>query len=333
MLSSLSSPQIATPPEGQPVYRAYGLNVASGFPFGNRLGHAAGPPDLLFECVGAPPEVTDPEDGFLLYRSRPLPDSGASYFTIYRHDRFDVMRFRRIADYYIWPEKIICHLLDPFYRYAVEILLLSDALSYWLERRGIAALHAASVAIGGQAVAFLATNKGGKSSLAASLMKLGHPLLTDDILPIERRGEEFLARPGYPQMRMWPEQARHFVGGEAQLEQVHPYLDKRRVPVGNDGLGSFCATPQPLTCLYLPDRHDYSMRPIEITPLSLKEAITTLLAHSFMAGIVEAAQLEEARFRFFAQLLQAASVRKLSYPNGLGRLPEVAAAIVADVRQ
>ncbi len=57
------------------------------------------------------------------------------------------------------------------------------------------------------------TEPSGKSSLAASFMQNGHPLLTGDILPLEQNTDgAFFARPGYPIMRMWPEEALRFLG-------------------------------------------------------------------------------------------------------------------------
>ncbi len=133
---------------------------------------------------------------------------------------------------------------------------LGDVLSYWLERQGIRALHAAAVVANGRAAAFLSSNYGGKSSLAAAMMQVGCPLLTDDILPVEETGGIFIGRPGYPTMRMWPDEAAYFLGSYEHLPLVHPELSKRRVFVGPDGFGSFCETSQALSCIYLPERRD-----------------------------------------------------------------------------
>jgi len=245
-----------------------------------------------------------------------------------------VLRFTEAADLYIWPQEIVCHLLDPAYDHMVEIYLLGLALSLWLELQGIPALHASAVVVEDRAVGFLATNSGGKSSLAAALMQAGYPLLTDDILPIERRQDTFWGRPGYPQMRMWPDQAQHFLGYYEDLDIVHPAYTKRRVPVGDDGLGVFCHVPQPLACLYIPERRDPDAREtqeVEIKPILGAEALTALLGQSFALHIVEALGLQASRFRFFASLASQVPMRRLAYPEGSDQLPRVRRAILDDL--
>lgn len=313
-----------------PLYSLYGLTLASDFSFANRLSRGAGLPDVTFSSVSESPLPEGWEESTPIYASPDLTKDGKSIISVYRYGACDVVRFIRMADYYIWPERILCHLLRPDYHYGIEIWLLGTALSYWLERQGVPALHASAVAVEGQAVGFLSSNKGGKSSLAASLMQLGYPLLTDDILPLERCGETFRGRPGYPQMRMWPEQTEHFLGYYHELEQVHPKLTKRRVPVGADGLGTFCNVTKPLRCFYLPERSE-SQREIKIVPLSVPQAVIELVRHSFMPGIVEAVGLRASRFAFFAQLAQHIPVRRITYPNGVDYLPEVREAILKDL--
>ncbi len=317
---------------GWPVYSLYGLTLASDFPFANRLPEGAGPPDLTFSLADAPP-VTGWEERPSVYASPSRLDGGESLIYVYRQDDFHVLRFTEVADFYLWPQDIVCHLLDPAYDYVVEIYLLGIAFSLWLELRGIPALHASAVVVEDRAVAFLATNSGGKSSLAATLMQVGYPLLTDDILPIERHKETFEGRPGYPQMRMWPDQARHFLGYYEDLAIVHPAYSKRRVPVGEDGLGTFRDEPRPLACFYLPERRD----PVEwgtgteFVPVPRVEGLMTLVRQSFVPNTVEALGLQPQRLGFFAPLVSQIPVRRVVYPDGYDHLPEVRRAILADL--
>lgn len=286
-------------------------------------------PELSFGYVSEPPDAGEWKNGEPIYASPRLIDERQSFLYIFRHDDYEVLSFSEVANFYIWPERILCHLLDTAYDYMVELHFLGFVLSYWLERQGIPALHASAVVVDGCAAAFLSSNKGGKSSLAASLMQLGYPLLTDDILPIERCGKSFKGRSGYPQMRMWPDQAEYFLGYYEPLEKVHPGLSKRRIPVGIDGLGSFCYEAQSLGCFYLPERREVDK--VEITPFSLGEAIVALTNHSFLAGMVEAAGWQTSRFHLFAQLAQQIPVRRIVYPDGMEHLPMVRQAILEDL--
>jgi hypothetical protein len=319
--------------EDWPVYSLYGLKLASDFPFANRLVNTTGEPDLTFRLVDAPP-VGGWEEDTPAYASSPeLDGAEESLLYVYRRGSYHILRITGVVDYYIAPESIACYLLDPAYEHLAEIHLLGIAFSLWLELRGIPALHASAVVIEEGAVAFLATNRGGKSSLAAILMQAGYPLLTDDILPLEQRGEMFLGRPGYPQMRMWPDQASRFLGRYEDLGVVHPAYSKRRVPVGEDGLGTFHSEPVPLTCFYLPERRDPAGwgTGIEIGPVSRVEALMSLVGQSFVPHTVEALGLQAQRLNFFARLLSQVPVRRVVYPEGYVHLPQISRSLVSDV--
>ena len=131
-------------------------------------------------------------------------------------------------------------------------------------------------------------------------------------------------------MRMWPEQAAHFLGHFEGLSKVHPHLEKRRVPVGPDGFGCFQAQTAPLARLYLPAREAPK---ICMTRLGLGEAVMALVEHSFMLGVPEALGLEAARFRLFAEVARQVPVSRLAYPDGMDHLPRVRAAVLADLAE
>jgi hypothetical protein len=334
-----------TPRNGEwTAYRLYGLTLASDFAFASCLAPGAGPPDLRFTCVRSAPlsdalERTEP-----LYASPPYPEGGESEIFLYRLGACWVLRFTGISDFYLWPGGILCHPQDPprypglrrnpaYHRLVIEVQLLGIVLACWLEWQGIPALHASAVVVDDRAVAFLSTGGGGKSSSAVALMQAGHPLLADDIVPIERSGEAFIGHPGYPQMRMWPEQAEHFLGHYEDLEIVYPGYSKRRVPVEENGLGSFCSASRPLACLYLPERRKGVDRGVraEITPVPRREALMALIGHSFVPHLVEAMGLQPRRMGFFAEMTSRVPVRRVIYPSGFDHLPRVRHAVLNDL--
>jgi hypothetical protein len=315
------------------VHRLYGRTLASDFAFSNRLVCEAGFPDLTFDCVTSGPLPGALEGIEPVYASSPGAENGESSILLYRlEDDCWVVRFRT-ADFYLWEDHIRCYLPNLEYRYLAEIQLLGVVLACWLERQGIPALHASAVAVGGRAAAFLSTAGGGKSSIAASLMQEGYPLLTDDILAVERVGGVYLGHLGYPQIRMWPEQARRFLGYYEELDIVHPAYSKRRIPAGSDGLGHFCDASQPLACLYLPERRNPTVwgTEIEIKPTSRREGLMALLGQSFIPQIIEATGLQPQRLGFFASLVSQVPVRRIAYPDGYDRLSEVRRAILDDL--
>jgi hypothetical protein len=327
----------------QKSYRLYGLTLASDFAFASSLAPATGLPELTFACVSSAPLSGSLERSEPVYASPPYPEDGESEVLLYRLGTCWALRFTGISDFYLWPNRILCHPQDPKYpalrrnpRYhhmVVEVQLLGMVLACWLEWQGVPALHASAVVVENRAVAFLSTGGGGKSSSAVTLMQAGHPLLSDDILPLERSGGAFMGRPGYPQMRMWPEQAEHFLGHYENLEIVYPGYSKRRVPVEENGFGSFCDVSQPLACLYLPERRnpvDWGTR-IEIRPVRRREALMTLIGHSFAPHLVEAMGLQPRRLGFFAEMAPQVPMRRVIYPDGFNNLPRVRRAVLNDV--
>jgi len=160
---------------------------------------------------------------------------------------------------------------------------------------------------------------------------MGHPLLTDDFLAVSLPGEEAVAHPGFPQMRMWPDLANHFLGGHAHLPLVVPETDKRRVAVGEEAFGTFCTDDTPLSRLYLPERVDDSQAPIHVEPIPPQQALIELVRESFLSTVLEKAGLHRERFARLVSLVGHTPMARLVYPSGLDRLPEVRQAILVDM--
>lgn len=312
-------------------YRVYGITVASEFPFQTPLVPAEGTPDLTFARVSSPPAVGPWRDGEPIFESRYLTDDGEPQMRLYRLGNLHVFRQVGLADYYVWSDRIVCHQHDQEATDVVELTFLSLLTGFWLESRGTVVLHASAVSVNGWAVVFLATNRGGKTSLSTSLMQAGHPLLTDDFLAVSLSDDATVAHPGFPQMRMWPDLANHFLGGHAHLPLVVPETEKRRVPVGDEAFGVFCTEDRPLSRLYLPARVDDSQTPIGVEPIPPQQALIELVRESFLSTVLEKAGLHRERFARLVSLVGHIPMARLVYPSGLDRLPEVRQAILMDM--
>lgn len=325
------------------TYRLFGLKLVSNHAFVHLLAPKAGFPmevdtendqELVFTCRAKLREPLDLTGLEPLYTSPNRTSQGESVSHLYRLDGVDILRFPGVADFHVGPRAITCYPFDTNLEYLIELRLLGPVLSYWLECRGIRALHASGIETGGRVAGFLSSHGGGKTSLAAQLMADGHSLISDDILPVEEKDGVFFARSGYPQMRMWPAEAEFFRGRYEDLSLVHPAYTKRRMPVGDGGLGRFCDACLPLLGLYLPERFDAAeSRPeIKITPLTRRDAVIELIRHSFNPLIVEAAGLQPEQLDFFSRLVRHVPVWRLSYPSGMEYLPTVTARIREDFR-
>ncbi len=323
------------------LYRIYGITLRTGFRFSTYLPKGDGLPTVTFHRTlsspmpGGPPAWPAGSNGDAALASggfHPLPKPARDRFLLFRHSDFDILRFKDAADFYLWKERIICHLTNPVFAGRDELFLLGTVLSLWLEKQGIPALHASAVVVEGKTIVFLGNKGNGKSSLAAAFMQQGYPLLTDDILPVEHAAGGFLGRPGYPQMRMWGNEADYFLGGSENLEIVHPVYPKFRVPVGAGGFGIFSDMPQTIDCFYLPVRRDaQGNAEIEIDPVSPAEAVIELLRHSFVSHFIEALGLQAQRLFLLSGLARRVPMRRIAYPSGFERLPAVRRAILEDI--
>ncbi|MGF1539845.1 MAG: hypothetical protein ACFCU5_05230 [Pleurocapsa sp.] len=164
-------------------------------------------------------------------------------------------------------------------------------------------------------------------------MQENYAMLTDDILPVENCDGLVWGYPGYPQMRMWPDQAKHFIDNASNLTKVHPALEKRRIPVGTKGLGRFCSSKRLIKCFYLPERRDPSRwgNGIEIEPLPKSNSIISLIQHSFIPEVVQGIGLQPRRLKQITEIITNIPVCRLVYPSRIDCLPEVRNAILQDI--
>ena len=317
------------PRAGERCWSLFGLTIATEHRFANRLRPSNGPADLWLRQVDVSPLGAAWRSNPPAYRSPLKVDASQHFLDIVLTPDATVFSFADVVDFFVFRDGIAYQPFDPTYRYMIELHLLGYVLSYWLERAGWPALHASAVVIDGEALAFLSSHGGGKTSLAASLLREGFALLTDDVLAVSVDADGVHGLPGYPQMRMWPDQASHFVGQD-DLEFVHPGLTKRRVPIGEATFGRFEGAIRRVSALYLPERRDGGA--IEIVDTKASTALFGLVRHSFLAGIVEALGLGPQRMASLASVVQKVPVRTLRYPTGVHLLPEVVRRVRDDVR-
>ncbi len=310
------------------LYHAFGLTIASDYPLSYARLESGGRPDLVFHLTRQPPTDQTSRNASLIFSSASEIGYGKSAVQVHRTPEYDLVSFTDVADYYLWPDRIVCHLHDREYEYAVELYLFGVVFAIWMERRGMLTLHGSAVAVGDWAIAILGGKHGGKTTLAAALLLRGGSLLTDDIVVIEPAGDQFLVRPTYPEMRLWPDQAQHFFGMAGACNRLHPKSPKLRVSLDECPEAEFCDTGRPLVGIYLPEDGDTDRT--TITAVTGARAVVTLVGNSYAAHIVEAMGLRAGRFDLVSRLAGEVPIRHVVYPRGLDHVPDVARAIIHD---
>jgi len=260
----------------------------------------------------------EPEDWF----HRRLPDGS------------DYLRWGRLAEFHVSPagSRITARPLNGRVQLSARAFLLSQALSFALLKQGFETLHATVIELAGEAIAFVGDCGHGKSTLAAAFLHAGARLLTDDLLVLEiHRGAQPLIRAhsGFPRIKLFPDSAKALAKGLGAGQPLMPGSDKLAFPLSERAHASGTS---PLKAIYVlatlvrgePRRH------VAIRRLSQQRACLTLIANTFNPVITEPSRLAR-QFEWAAKLARAIPVKSLSYPRGLPLLPDVLAAIHADL--
>ena len=312
----------------EPAYRLYGLTVGSAFPFRYYLEPSRETPDLRFVYHGVASE-TDPPGSEVAVGGFG-GESGRTVMRLFRNGGLETVVFPGIAAFECSADVINAYAFIEGIEYLVEICLVGNVMAYWLERRGICALHASAVMVDERAVAFIAGTSRGKTTTACGFVAAGHPLLTDDILPAETGPGGVTVRPAFPQMKLLPEQLGILRGDPGRFEKVHPLFEKLMVPIGN-GIGCYHSRSVPFGCIYLLDRDEDGGGP-SVLPVNRGEALMELVRHSFAAELIDAVDRGPRRLERLAAVARAVPMRRLRIPSGYGRLEDVRLLVLDDMR-
>lgn len=198
--------------------------------------------------------------------------------------------------------------------------LLGPVLGFMLRLRGITCLHASAVAVGDRAIALLGPASAGKSTTAAVFSRMGHRVLTDDIVALSERDETLEVQPAYPQLRLWPETVALLYGGADTLPRLTPTWDKRALDLTTNG-GRFQERPLPLAAIYVLAERSPDPEP-RIEGLQGRESLLTLLANTYVGYLLDAAMRGQ-EFESLGRLVATVPVRRVvpsADPTHIARL-------------
>ena len=319
--------------DGKPVgrqrspraYRLYGLWLRSQWPLPYPEGTKAGLAEVdLFKGAAslfseAAREAMIEPNGPIWFRHAGLQDG--SIF----------LRWSGLFEFLVAPDgrRIACRPLAHASQEAFCTYLLGQVLSYALLKQGIEPLHSTAVVIDGGTVGFIGDCGYGKSSLGAAFLQAGYPLLTDDQLVVKEEGHGFLAFPGPPRIKLFPEIARSLLGERVSGSPMNNLTPKLIIRLNRRQSWS---DPVPLKAIYAltPPAADSRPKGVLIRRLSQRKACVELLRNTFNPVIIEPERLK----RLFIVATRVASkvpIKSLSYPRTLALLPSVREAILSDL--
>lgn len=316
-------------------YLLYGQILDAPDDFASFLVPTDAPPTLRYRLLRMNP-LDEASPGELLHTSKRLLEAHGNLpaSRIWRAGNTLRIHMPQYGVYTISPKVISYYPFEHASPVERQLCFYSTVIALWLEWMGIPTLHASAVVSEGRALCFLANSRGGKSTLAAQMLRADCRFLTDDILAVERVGDQVLGHFGYPWTRLWPETAEQVGLAPQELARVHPDYEKRLAPVGGGGLGEMCLDSTPLGALYIPERRNPAEwgTQVEITPVPPGQAVIELLRYSYTVHVLRAIGRENGHFDRLAQIVQRVPVRRLVYPEGHAYLPWVQDALLQDDR-
>jgi hypothetical protein len=232
---------------------AFGLDVRSEIPLSFLEGSATKPTGRLLEISGRVQDAAKldwPEHAELVCDER-QPD-GSAIFRIEQHPE---------AGYLIsGPEYGTCLLSADGRRVrgvfeglpddAWQRLLIAQALPFVALLHGLEVIHASAVVTDQGAVAFVGPSRAGKTSLALELCRRGASFLADDVLALERAGDDLLGHPGSPVAGVDHAEAQRLEQAEGVQRQEIVAINAREQIVRVHG----AVEPTPLAALFFLDR-------------------------------------------------------------------------------
>lgn len=296
-----------------PTYQAYGLTFGSELPLPEFL--SAPPSDAPdVNVVVAPiPDAPQPSsvDGGCFVRT----EGDAVTFAWPTIGRYRAESGRRIV-------------VDPIPGVAPETIrlpVLGVVLGVLLHQRGHFTLHASAVSMAGQAVAFVGWKGAGKSTMAATLQRRGHALLTDDVLAVSvGDAEPPRVHPAFPQIKLWSETADALGASVDALDRISPDVPKYAVRDAD----AFASGAHPLRAVYVLDTGDR----IATTPLTGPDAFAALMGQAYAARFLGQNGVGPVGFRQGARLAATVPIVRLTRPRDLTQLDAVAAHVEDEVR-
>lgn len=300
-------------------YAVYGLTIASEW----RLPvPAAYPSDSSsIELLRAPASFfTEPARRAALYGDR------SRWFIYHEAGQGSYLAWPELFEFFVTLDgrRIYARALSEATEESFLTYLLGHVLSFALLQQGVESLHATVVAVKDRGIAFVAPSGLGKSTLAATLLAAGHKLVTDDLLVLRRAGDELLAMPGVPRIKLFPTTAEGLLPEARAGAAMHHLTSKLVLPVPAD---SWAAAPVPLKAIYQLSPSEGAAG-ICIETLSGQEAYLALLANTFNRVVLAPERLRR-QMAAYAKIANAIPVARLHYPRDLSRLSEVRDAIIA----
>ena len=227
-----------------PIYRLYGLAVSSPLDLPCPSAPSAAASDVRLRAgrrarfAALRPRTGAGRPSRRWFYCRRLP-SGSTY-----------LRWTGLFEFLVSADgrDIQFHRLPRATPESLSAYLLGQVLSFSLLAFGEEPLHGTVVVVDGEAIGFLGDCGYGKSTLGAAFLRLGFPVLTDDLVVLERTASGYSVQPGMPRLKLFPGVSRPVLGAVLPGPRLNDGTSKQILPLGP---GQAFRRAAPLSTLYV----------------------------------------------------------------------------------
>lgn len=255
----------------------------------------------------------------------PVEDSGARQLGPYlwANDAAIWLQVPRVADFLIRDGNEIIIAPHPgIDEDSVRVFLLGSAMGGLMFQRQHLVLHGNAVQVGDACLVCVGPSGAGKSTLAAALMRRGHRLLADDVVPVNANCE---ALPGFPRIKLWQDSADHLQITTGGLARIRPGMEKFNLPT----FDTMADRPLPVRWVYMLGEHNADEFTFE--PVHGMARFPLLRNNTYRARFLDGVDMKAVHLRLCAELSSRIRLVRVMRPRGGFELDELAERILADV--
>ena len=317
------------------IYSVYGLALSTNLPLPGMVSLPSDEPASVTVSLGFIPPMLRDVAGFpeeIWYTNSNTDDCGQPILRVWKVANGSYFRLlycdgtQFLVDqcgshvWATWPESLT---LEDTTTY-----LVGPVLGFVLRLRGITCLHASAIAVSDRAIAFLGPAGAGKSTTAAGFAELGFPVLSDDVIALDDRGDSFLVQSAYPRLRLWPDSVLSLYGSREALPKITPSWDKRFLDLTGERY-RFHQHPLRLAVIYvLSERSSNSASPF-IEELDIQSALITLIANTYTNYLLDKSR-RAGEFELLDRVIRNVPLRKLTARSGSTDISTLCEVIVKD---
>lgn len=202
----------------------------------------------------------------------------------------------------------------------IRHLLFTQVLAMVMNLRGNEALHASSVLSLSGAIAFIGNSGEGKSTIAATLVKDGLQLLSDNVVPVFNYKDQIWTSSGPRDIGLWPWVWKS-LNPKAEIENQ---TEKYRVTFSDK---EHCTGEFLLSRIYF--LNPVKENRISIEPITQQEGLIQLLKSAYRLDINDSSMLQR-QFSTLYQTTKLVQMKIVSYPYDIPNPFELSKKIKSD---